>query len=123
MKKSITIILTILVLGCGCSFANVHHVGTNGQFHSILEAVNNSVNGDTILVAQGIYKEKNIVINKSIVLIGDRYPVLDGERQFEIISVKADNVTIKGFKLIHSGISSLGYCRYKSIYKKRSYHF
>ncbi len=107
MKKSISIIFFIFVLGCGSTFANIHYVGTNGQFHSIQEAINSSINGDTILVAQGIYKEKNIVINKSLVLIGDHYPVLDGERQFEIISIKADNVTIKGFKLIHSGISSL----------------
>ena len=55
----------------------------------------------------GVYTEKNIVVNKSLVLIGKNYPVLDGQHTYEIISIKADNVVLEGFKLIHSGISSL----------------
>lgn len=88
------------------TFANVRKVGLNQQYRSIQLAINESQNGDTVLVEPGIYKEKDIAINKSIVLIGNHYPVLDGEHTYEIISVKAKNVTVKGFKLIHSGISS-----------------
>ncbi len=104
-SKIISIIF--LTLSWKITFPNVHHVGANKEFHSIQEAINNSQNGDTIMVAPGIYKEKNIIVNKSLVLLGVDYPVLDGEKKYEIVSVKADNVIIKGFKLVHSGTSSL----------------
>ena len=32
---------------------------------------------------------------------------MDGEHQYEIISIKANGVTVDGFKIIHSGISSI----------------
>jgi nitrous oxidase accessory protein len=64
-------------------------------------------NGDTLLVDKGHYRDKNLVIKKSITLIGIGYPVLDGEKKYEIVSVTGDDVTISGFRIIHSGISSL----------------
>ena len=66
-----------------------------------------SKNGDTILVDAGVYFEKNIIVNKSIVLLGINHPVLDGEKKHEIISVKANNVIVDGFKLQHSGNSAM----------------
>ena len=59
------------------------------------------------LVHEGLYKEHTITVNKSIVLKGIHYPVIDGENKYEIISVKSNNVTIDGFKIQHSGASSL----------------
>lgn len=63
--------------------------------------------GDTILVHKGIYKEGNIIIDKKIVFIGKDYPVLDGEKKHEIFSVKADDVVIKGFKIIKSSYATM----------------
>lgn len=106
MKKYLVFIMSLLLFTGIAALANVRKVGTNESYHSIQQAINASQNGDTVLVDPGIYKEKNITINKSIIFIGNSYPVLDGEHKYEIISVKANNVTIKGFKLIHSGVSS-----------------
>jgi nitrous oxidase accessory protein len=106
MRKSVAIIISFLLSDC-IAFATVRKVGPNQVYGTIQLAINESHDGDTVLVAPGIYKEKNIVVNKSIALIGSNYPVLDGEHTYEIISIKANNVTVKGFKLIHSGISSL----------------
>lgn len=89
------------------AFANILHVGKKAAFQTIQQAVNVSHKGDTVLVDAGIYFEKNIIINQSIVLKGIGYPVLDGEKKYEIISVKANHVTVSGFKIIHSGISSV----------------
>ncbi|MEP7231122.1 MAG: nitrous oxide reductase family maturation protein NosD [Ginsengibacter sp.] len=99
--------MSFLLFSGVAALANVLKVGTSQSYHSIQQAINASQNGDTVLVDPGIYKEKNITVNKSIVLIGNNYPVLDGEHKYEIISVKANNVTIKGFKLMHSGVSSI----------------
>ncbi len=107
MIKYLVFILSFLLFSGVAALANVLKVGTSQSYHSIQQAINASQNGDTVLVDPGIYKEKNITVNKSIVLIGNNYPVLDGEHKYEIISVKANNVTIKGFKLMHSGVSSI----------------
>jgi nitrous oxidase accessory protein len=107
MKSSYITIILFLVFSQNTLWAKVYKVQKNTAISSVQQAINIAQNGDTVLVEPGIYKEKNIVVNKSIVLIGNHYPVLDGEHIYEIISVKANNVTVKGFKLIHSGISSL----------------
>lgn len=59
------------------------------------------------MVHPGIYKEQTLVIDKSITFIGIDYPVLDGEKLYEVVSVKSNNVVIDGFRIQHSGISSI----------------
>ena len=107
MRKYLAILISFLIFSHNNLWAKVYTVQKNTVISSVQQAINVAKNGDTVLVEPGIYKEKNIVIDKSIVLIGNHYPVLDGEHTYEIISVKANNVTVKGFKLIHSGVSSL----------------
>ncbi|MBS1620999.1 MAG: nitrous oxide reductase family maturation protein NosD [Bacteroidetes bacterium] len=106
MKNIFYILAGLLITGI-TSHARTIRVGKQFQFHSIGQAIAAAVNGDTVLVENGLYREKNIVIGKSIVLIGNNFPVLDGEHQYEIISIKANYVTVKGFKIVHSGVSSL----------------
>jgi len=100
-------ILILALICCDFASAKIIHVGTGKQYTSITQAITAATNGDSILVDKGIYREKNILINKTITLLGNNYPVLDGEHKFEIISVKANGVIIKGFKLEHSGVSSI----------------
>lgn len=87
--------------------ARTFQVGKQLPLNSIQKAINLSSNGDTILVLPGLYLEKNIIINKSITLLGKNFPVLDGEGKFEIVSIKANHSTINGFKLQHSGYGTL----------------
>ena len=100
------IFILSLFLSCA-AVAKTIHVGANRQYKNITAAIQVAVNGDTILVDAGHYKEKNLIIKKSIVLKGINYPVLDGEKKYEIISITADGVVVDGFKIVHSGISSL----------------
>ncbi len=83
------------------------YVGKSKQFQSIQKAIDFAENGDTVFVGPGVYKEKNILIQKSIVLKGINYPVLDGESKYEIVSIKTTNATIEGFKLQHTGRSDI----------------
>jgi nitrous oxidase accessory protein len=87
--------------------AKVIRAGKQRGVASVQAAVNMAVNGDTVLVDAGIYHEKDIVLNKTIFLIGINNPVLDGDNKYEIISVKANGVLVDGFKIINSGISSI----------------
>ena len=82
-------------------------VGKNQPITSIRKAIELAKEKDTILVQTGIYKEGNIVINKNIILLGQNYPVLDGEKKFEILTVSGVNITIKGFQLQNCGQSAM----------------
>src|SRR5690606_4196463 len=62
--------------------------------------------GDTVLVKSGTYKEGLIVIDKPLVLMGENYPIIDGENKGEIIHIKSDDVVIEGFSIMNSGTSS-----------------
>lgn len=87
--------------------AKTIHVGVNRLYKNVTAGLAAAEAGDTVLVDAGHYKEKNLVIKKSIVLTGINYPVLDGEKKYEIISIKANGVVVDGFRIVHSGISSL----------------
>ena len=97
----------ISLLFCGTAMSKTIRAGSNRDYKTIAVAMDAATAGDTILVDAGNYKEKNLIINKKIVLKGINYPVLDGEKKYEIISITADGVVVEGFKVIHSGISSL----------------
>jgi nitrous oxidase accessory protein len=87
--------------------ANVIEVGVNKPIKSIKKAIALAKVGDTVLVHKGLYREGNIVINKKIVFLGNDFPILDGQRRYEVISIKADGVIVDGFKIIKSGYGTL----------------
>ncbi len=104
MKKIIGILFLFLI---SISNAKTIRVGSSFPVKKVKQALQLAVDGDTIIVNGGVYKEGNILINKKIIFLGKNFPVLDGQRKFEVISVNADNVVIKGFKIINSGYASL----------------
>jgi nitrous oxidase accessory protein len=87
--------------------ATTIRVTKGSTVNTIKKAIEYAVATDTIIVPAGIYFEKNIVVNKPITLIGENFPVLDGEGKFEIVSIKSSNVVFSGFKLQHSGTGTL----------------
>jgi nitrous oxidase accessory protein len=105
MKKVIVILMTLIFWVE--SFGHIIHVGPLHKVKSIRTAIRIANNGDTILVAAGMYKEGNLIISKQLTLIGDKYPIIDGQNKFEVFSIKANKVVIDGFKIYHSGTSNL----------------
>ncbi|WP_247651659.1 nitrous oxide reductase family maturation protein NosD [Chitinophaga eiseniae] len=83
------------------------YTGKGQPYPTIKTALDASRNGDTIIVKKGMYREGNLVVDKSICLLGVDMPVLDGELKYEILSVKSNDVTIKGFQLQHSGRATM----------------
>lgn len=82
-------------------------VGRGMPYASITAAVQAAADGDTIQVAPGLYHEKNLVISKRLIMQGISHPVLDGEKKYEVISIRANGVVIDGFTIAHSGVSSI----------------
>ena len=105
MKKVIVILMALIFWVE--SFGHIIHVGPLHKVKSIRTAIRIANNGDTILVAAGIYKEGNLIISKQLTLIGDKYPIIDGQNKFEVFSIKESKVVIDGFKIYHSGTSNL----------------
>lgn len=104
--KYLLYILSLLTLVTNLQ-ATTRQVGKNKEFATVTAAIHAARTGDTVLVSAGLYREKNLIIDKKIVLKGTGYPVLDGEKKYEVISIKTDGVVVEGFRIIHSGVSSI----------------
>ncbi len=100
------IILPTIILSTALA-ARTIVVGKNQSITSIRKAIELAKEKDTILVQPGVYKEGNIIVNKNIVLLGQNFPVLDGENKFEILTVSGINIIIKGFQLQNCGQSAM----------------
>jgi len=103
----IRLLLICVVFNWSDVSASTIRIGANRRYTTITAGLAVASNGDTLLVDQGHYRERNLIINKSISLIGINYPTLDGENKYEIISVTANGATVSGFRIIHSGTSSM----------------
>ena len=101
------IVLYLCLLFSSLLYAKVIEVGPNRPIKSIKKAISLAKVGDTVMVHKGLYKEGNIIINKRIVFLGKNLPVLDGQKKYEILSIKADSVVVDGFKVIKSGYATL----------------
>ncbi len=89
------------------AIAGIIKVGRGQAIAGIQQGIDKAAAGDTVLVAEGMYRQGNIIINKSIVLKGIGHPVLDGEKKHELLSVRSPNVTVDGFRIRNSGHSSM----------------
>jgi nitrous oxidase accessory protein len=87
--------------------ARVIPVGKDQLITSLKKGIELAKDDDTILLQKGIYKEGNIIINKSIRLIGINEPVLDGENKYEILTVSGERILIKGIRFQNSGYSNM----------------
>jgi nitrous oxidase accessory protein len=100
----------ILILICLCAataWAKTIPVGSKETIRTITEGIAQGQPGDTLLIRAGTYREGNIILQKKLVLLGENYPVLDGENKYEILTIHADGVVIKGLKFINVGIASI----------------
>lgn len=103
--RGLLIILSTIVLP---AFAPAQIIVGKGQrITSIRKAIEIAKDNDTVIVKAGIYKEGNIIINKNITLLGENFPVIDGEKRYEIFTVSGTNITIRGLHLKNSGQSAL----------------
>jgi nitrous oxidase accessory protein len=100
------LLIILFLLAAKMSFGHTIIVGKTQVISSLRKAVNIAKDGDTILLHKGIYKEGNIIINKSIRLIGIDQPVLDGENKYEILTVSGNSILVKGIHFKNSGYSS-----------------
>jgi parallel beta-helix repeat protein len=103
------------------------YVGGSGEgnYTTIQEAINDAVDGDTVFVyAYSSPYYENVVVNKSIFLIGEDKDttVIDGQQTFDsdVILIIADFVTIQGFTIKGGRYSGIQLGKYKGIYSNNN---
>jgi len=72
---------------------------------SVAAAIARAHDGDVIRVEAGTYAEPMIVVDKQVTLVGNGWPVLDGQDARQIMSITADDVTVRGFVFRNVGTS------------------
>lgn len=82
-------------------------VSNTGSFRTIKQAIEIAQVNDVVIIKSGIYAEGNIKVDKSIKIVGEGDPVIDGNSEGEIFTVTANNVTISNLVIKNSGISYL----------------
>jgi nitrous oxidase accessory protein len=105
-KVKVIFIISLFII-CNNCFSKTIVVGKDQLVTSLKKGIEAASDNDTILLKTGVYKEGNIILNKSIKLIGIDYPVLDGENKFEILTVSGTRIVIKGIHFKNSGYSSM----------------
>ena len=103
--KLIVFLITFFFVSVFSLYAETIEVCSTCKHTSIKEAIKIAKDHDTLLIKKGIYKEYNIIIDKPLTIIGEYYPVIDGEEKGEIITIVSNNVTIDGLYLINVGVS------------------
>ena len=103
--KTLLTITTILIFFSPSARTIV--VGNNQPFTSLKNALASARDKDTIFLTKGVYREGNILLTKSVTLIGIGNPVLDGEKKYEILTVSGKKITIKGITFRNSGYSAM----------------
>jgi len=88
----------------GEALAKTLFVSPGGPFYSIQEAVKRAESGDTVVVRGGTYRE-HVVLDKTLKLIGEGRPVIDGEGRGTVVLIKAPRCTLRGFKITQTGSS------------------
>ncbi|MBT8237497.1 MAG: nitrous oxide reductase family maturation protein NosD [Croceitalea sp.] len=105
MIKLGNLILVLIVLQMHLAYSKTISICHDCDVKSIQKGISMAVDFDTLLIKKGTYKEFNIVIDKPLTLLGQNYPIVDGEDQGEIIRIISDHVTIDGLFLINVGTS------------------
>lgn len=98
-------LLLLMLFSSSGLWAKTITVCESCEVKTISKALELAEDGDTILVKPGIYREANIKVTKSVSIIGEGLPTIDGEKLGEIITIGADNVTLDGFRIINVGTS------------------
>ncbi len=82
-------------------------VGPGQAISSLKKAIELAKDHDTILLQAGTYKEGSIILTKSLTIIGQNSPVLDGENKYQILLISGKNISIRGIRFWNSGYSAL----------------
>ncbi len=101
------ILVLFLAFLSTAGYARQYKVGKKQPVYTLRKAIEMALPGDTLLVMPGRYAEGNLTVNKPLYIKGIGWPVLDGNKNVEVLSIKSNDVTIAGLAVIRSGKQTL----------------
>ena len=102
--RKITLFLLLTLSVCPV-FSKQIEVCSSCDVSSVGRAVEVAEEGDIILIRKGIYKEHDIEVDKSIDFVGEPGAIIDGENQGTVMTIRADNFSMRGLTIINVGQS------------------
>lgn len=100
-----TIVLLIFVFVSGVAGARDITVSPEGPVSTLRQAISLAENGDTIVLQEGRYNERNVEIDKSLTIRGEGNPIIDAEGNGYVLIIRADSVTIRDLQVHNAGKS------------------
>lgn len=76
-----------------------------GDFSTLRSAIAAAQPGDRIVLRSGVYREGPLIIRSRIAIEGEGWPVIDGEKRYEMLRIESDGVRISGTIFRNSGMS------------------
>ena len=107
LKKLILIQVILFYLFQTNIYSTEIIVSKTGSITTINQAIQLAQDGDKIVIKKGEYVERNLLVNKSVEIRGESFPVVDSKGDGEIFTVTSNNVQISGLVIKNSGISYL----------------
>lgn len=105
-KTQIAISFLVVCLSQQRVMAEEYRVCPQCEITAIQQALDLAPEGAIIRVSSGVYREPTLTIKKSVQLIGESQPILDGQGHQQIMVIyKAAMVVIKGFVFKDTGVS------------------
>ncbi len=104
-KHSIYFLFLVLLMVVPQCYSHVIVICKGCEVNSIQQGIDRAEDRDTLQIKKGLYKEFNIRIDKPITLIGEDFPVVDGQEKGEIFRIVSDDVRILGLSIVNVGVS------------------
>jgi nitrous oxidase accessory protein len=80
-------------------------VAPGGAVPTVARALRLARPGDTIVVTAGVYREPRLDVTVPVTILGQGEAVLDGGGAHEVLTLRADGVTVRGLTIRHVGVS------------------
>jgi nitrous oxidase accessory protein len=94
-----------LMLGAAAPGPRRIVVAAGGPVPSVTAALRLAREGDTVVVTAGVYREPRIEVAVSVTILGQGSAVLDGGGTHEVLTVRANGVTVRGLTIRNVGTS------------------
>jgi len=95
----------LLALGAAPAARAELEVCPTCALRSVRTAIERAAPGERIVVRAGRYREGNLVVDKPLELVGDGEAILDGGGEVEVLTVRANDVSVRGLVIENSGMS------------------
>jgi len=80
-------------------------VSPNGTIRTLTQALQVASPGARVVVKAGVYREPTIVVRRPVTIVGEPGAVLESDQGRQILTVQADDVTVRGLELRHVATS------------------